>query len=109
MAQKQAVGDADSHHKVGNCEAFSALAACNSGTVALGVNTPEAQVGVPPLRGDAVEPEPGEFADLIEALPRILFALQPLRALRLGFLHLLRHRASIRTKYPQTKKPTSLK
>ena len=43
---------------------------------------------------------PREFEDLVEALPRILFSLQPLDALRLGFVHLSCHVS------PQKEKPT---
>jgi hypothetical protein len=46
---------------------------------------------------------PRELADLVNALPRILGSLQPLDALRLGFLLLAYKKWPLKTKSPPTR------
>src|SRR5262249_21396020 len=84
---QEPIRQANAQHKVGHGFALTALATGYAGSIALSVNTPPAEIRSDPGCGHGREPLAGELADLVEALPRVLFPLEPLRLLRLGFLY----------------------
>src|SRR5208283_4571471 len=91
------------HEPIGR-QALAALAAGCAHAVALRVNTPPLEVGRGPLRHHARPARARERTNLVKGLPRILFALQTLHALRFGlFLWNLAHYCSLvrRTRSPQ--------
>src|SRR5947209_9791010 len=85
MRSKKAVGKADSHHEIRSGFTFPAAAAQRSCAIALGVDSPPAEVGFYPRFRDGRVSLTGEVAYFLKALPRILFPLQPFSALCLGF------------------------
>jgi hypothetical protein len=87
MCGQNAVGDGDAHHEVVGDQALAALAAGGAYAVALGVNAPPFEVERGPLGNDAGAAGAGKSADLIEGLPRILLALEPLGALGFRFFY----------------------
>src|SRR5208282_5658303 len=99
MAEQQTVGDSDAHHEERRRKSLAPFAAGHSGAVALRIHSPPLKIKAEPLWKDGAVSTAGELANLVETLPGILLALQPLRALRFGFLHLLAHHSS------QTKNP----
>jgi hypothetical protein len=66
---------------------FAVLAAGYAGSVALGINAPPAEIGADPLGRNRVEALTGETANLFEAFPGILGALQALHALGFCFFY----------------------
>ena len=78
VGMKQAVGNADAHHEERQRLAFAVLPADHAGAVALRVNAPPAEISAQPLGSDGIEAFAGELADVVEAFPRILLALQAL-------------------------------
>src|SRR5260370_24158018 len=86
-AEQEAVGNSDAHHKERRRLAFAILAADHADAVALRVDAPRAKIRAEPFRRNGSVTLPCERADLIEMLPGILLAFQPLHALRFGFLH----------------------
>src|SRR6185437_9817406 len=84
---QQAVGRADAHHEVFGHEAFAALAADGADAVALGVGSPPAEVGADPFGSNAIASFARELAHFVECLPGVLFALDALEALGLGFFY----------------------
>src|SRR5271168_1408573 len=79
------VGDADAHHEIRHGLPFSARAGGHALAVALRVDAPGAEVRAQPLLGDGVVALAREALDLVERLPGVLFALEALDALGLGF------------------------
>jgi hypothetical protein len=85
VAAQQAVGYPNAHHEVRRCFALAAGAAENSSAIALGINTPGAEVGAEPFGRNRSVPGARERANLVEMLPSILGVLKTLDALRFGF------------------------
>src|SRR5437763_7232201 len=82
---QQAIRNSDSHHEVRQSFAFAIPPADDAGSVALGVHAPPAEIRAQPLRRDRTESLAREPADLVEALRRVLLALQPFDSLRIRF------------------------
>src|SRR5216683_665658 len=86
LTAQEAVGNSDAHHKERRRLAFAILAADHADAVALRVDAPRAKIRAEPFRRNRSVALPRKRADLIEMLPGILLAFQPLHALRFGFL-----------------------
>src|SRR5260370_17965781 len=86
LTAQKAVGNSDAHHEEVRRFAFAILSADHAGAVALRVNAPRTEVCAQPPRWNRSVPLPRKRANLVEMLPRILFAFQPLDALRFRFL-----------------------
>src|SRR5258707_2495614 len=86
LTAQEAVGNSDAHHKERRRLAFAILAADHADAVALRVDAPRAKIRAEPFRRNRSVTLPRKRADLIEMLPGILLAFQPLHALRFGFL-----------------------
>src|SRR5579864_6422121 len=82
MRLQQAVWNADAHHEIGERLPFPIRTADDTGTVSLGVYAPPAKIRTNPLGRDRGEAVTRKSADLLEPLPRILFAFEALNALR---------------------------
>src|SRR6267378_3609778 len=105
MTAQEAVGNSDAHHKEWRRFAFAILAADHAGAVSLGVNAPRTEIRTQPFRRDRSVPLPRKRPDLVEMLPGILLALQPLDSLCFGFLdfaHVLPWKCSVKTKNPRS-------
>jgi hypothetical protein len=98
MGPKKSVGNADAQHEERQGTAFSILAANYSCAIPLGVNAPPAKVGADPLRWNSLESFSSKAPDVLKAVPWIHLSLEPLGALRLGFLNCIGHKS---------KKPTA--
>src|SRR6266851_3320843 len=86
LTAQEAVGDTDAHHKKRRGFAFAVLAADHAGAIALRVNTPRTKIRAQPFRRNGSMTQPRKRPDLIEMLPGILLAFEPLDALCFGFL-----------------------
>src|SRR5258708_4188111 len=106
MRSQDAVRDADAHHEEFSGLAFAALASGRAHSVALGINAPPLEVRGGPLRRNAGAALARKGANLVECLPRILFALQAFGSLRFGLFYrsLVCHHISQR----ETKSPRSV-
>src|ERR1700690_2637431 len=102
FAAQNSVGYPDAHHKIRRRFPFAVCAADHSQPVALRVNPPGTKIGAQPFRRNRSMPAPRKFADLVNALPRILGSLEPFDALCLGFLLLTHKKWPIKTKNPPT-------
>src|ERR1700675_237437 len=101
-AAQNSVRNPDAHHEKRRRFPFTVRAADHPLPVALRVNAPRTKIGPQPLwrnRGVAL---PREFANLVNALPRVLGSLEPLDALCLGFLLLAHKKWPLKTKNPPT-------
>src|SRR6266851_6026576 len=92
MRLEQAVGNADAEHEVRQSLPFAALSADNSGAVPLRVNAPPAEIRAQPLGWDRLKALAREPTDFFEALPGILFPLQPLDSLRFRLFDRICHK-----------------
>ena len=103
MRLEQAVGNTDAEHEVGQGLAFAALSADNARAIPLRVNAPPAEIRAQPLGGDRLKSLAREPTDFFEALPGILFPLQPLDSLRFRLLDRICHKRILTPK----EKPTA--
>ena len=81
VRDQQAVGDPDAHHEAGDGPSHGAL------PVALGVQPPPPKAQVEVVLRDGPKALPGIPEQVGQHLPGTTFALDPLGALRFGFLH----------------------
>ena len=81
-AGQQSVGNADAHHKVRYGFAFAIFAANHTDAIALGVDSPRAEVGAHPRGRDRRKAGTGELFDLVKVFPGVYFAFKALDALR---------------------------
>src|SRR3984885_859942 len=102
FAAQNPVGYPDAHHEIRRRLPFTIRAADHSLPVTLRVNSPGTKVGPQPFRRNRGMPMPRKFADLVNALPRILGSLEPFDALCPGFLLLTHKKWPIKTKNPPT-------
>src|ERR1700733_11060585 len=109
LTPQNSIRNADPHHKKRRRLPFTVRAADHSLPVALRVNSPRAEICPQPFRRNRSMPLPRKFANLIDALPRILGSLPPLHPLCLGHLDALAHKKTpltrkcpIKTKNPPT-------
>src|SRR5580698_9456798 len=100
FAAQNSVGHPDAHHEIRRGLPFAVRAADYPLPVALRVNPPGSKIGPQPFRRNRAMPVPRKFADLVNALPRILGSLEPFDALCLGFLLLTHKKWSTKTKNP---------
>src|SRR5262249_20042353 len=68
--------------------------------------SPRTKISAKPFRRNSAMTLPRKFTNLVEVIPRELFALQPLDFLRLGFFHFRHHCSRGQKCGPKNKKPT---
>src|SRR5262249_13397730 len=73
------------NHEVLGGFAFAIPAADHSAAIALGIDSPAAEVRADPLRRNGLAALAREFTNLVEVLPGVFFALEALDALNLAF------------------------
>src|SRR5713101_2027162 len=92
MRLEQAVGNADAEHEVRQSLPFAALSADNARAIPLRVNAPPAEIRAQPLGWDRLKALTREPTDFLEAIPGILFPLQPLDSLRFRLFDRICHK-----------------
>ena len=78
------VRDADAHHETLEGAADSTLSSGYTGSVALGIHAPPAEVSADPFGRNGSESFARKAADLFQTLPRVLRALEAFDSLRRG-------------------------
>ena len=82
----EAVRNPDPHHEVRHGFALAALTPHGAHPVTLRVHTPRPEIRAQPFGRNGLVPVAGKAPDLFQALPRVLLALEALRALGFCFL-----------------------
>src|SRR5580658_2455739 len=104
LTPQNSIRDPDAHHKKRRRLPFAVRAADHSLPVALRVNSPRAKIRPQPFRRNRSMPLPRKFANLVNALPRILGSLESLDTLCFGFLVLAHKKMSPIKNGPQKQK-----
>ena len=84
---QNAIRQADAHHEIFGSLAFATHAPCSAHAIALRIDAPPLEIRTGPLRQHTISALPGELANLVPGLPRILGGLQPFGLLGLRLFH----------------------